>query len=260
MSDITKKIISLIGLLPTAIVGVILRKVFQVWGIFDPFSEWLGDWLKMHVAPAQVEWTIAGILALGAYAVLLWIVWWRRVTPIADAPLSANIPQPQRGIKVSAQAGPNTKQPLEIILGTGAPFDVVEPSGVNRTRIVRVKLQNNTDTEISNGTLKLLNLDPPNNGYKDFLLKDYITIGPHGRIFISVAAYNEGTSEALVGQWIQLIIQGAGGYFMPATFGHLHVGIPHTFHLNLSCLNGIYDEVYCRLHVDSDNVLHLERR
>jgi hypothetical protein len=83
MSNITKKIISLIGLLPIAIVGVILRKVFQVWGIFDPFSEWLGGWLKMHVTPAQAEWTVAGIIALGAYAALLWFVWrYNRPTPI----------------------------------------------------------------------------------------------------------------------------------------------------------------------------------
>jgi hypothetical protein len=259
MSDITKKIISLIGLLPTAIISVILRKVFQVWGIFDPFSELLGEWLKMHVTPAKIEWTIASILALAAYAVLLWIVW-RRVTPIADANLSANVPQPQGGIKAITQAGRNAKQPLQIILGTGDSFETVESSGANRSRTVRVKIQNNTDTEISNGTLKLLNLDPPNNGYKEFLLKDYITISPNGRIFIDVAAYNEGTSEALVGQWIRLIIPGAAGYFMSTTFGHLLVGIPHTFHLKFSCLNGFYDEVYCRLHVDSDNVLHLERR
>jgi hypothetical protein len=55
MSFIAKKVVSFIGLLVTAIVGVILRKVFQVWGIFDPLSEWLGGWLKMHVTPAQVE-------------------------------------------------------------------------------------------------------------------------------------------------------------------------------------------------------------
>jgi hypothetical protein len=196
-------------------------------------------------APIWADWIISGIFGL-LITFGLEIFFWN--------PRSLVRP------KVGAQAGPNAKQPLQIILGAEVPFDVVEPSGVNRTRIVRVKLQNNTDTEISNGTLKLLNLDPPNNGYKDFLLKDYITMGPHGRIFIGVAAYNEGTSEALVGQWIQLIIPDSSGYLMPATFGHLPVGIPHTFHLNFSCLNGIYDEVYCRLHVDSDNVLHLERR
>jgi hypothetical protein len=93
MSDISKKIISLIGLLATAIVGVILRKVFQVWGIFDPFSEWLGGWLKMHVTSEQVEWTIAGALALLGYATLLWIVWrYRHIPPLANAQLSPIFP------------------------------------------------------------------------------------------------------------------------------------------------------------------------
>jgi hypothetical protein len=71
---------------------------------------------------------------------------------------------------------------FQIILGTGNPYETVEPSGVNRNRIVRVKLQNNTNTEI-NGKLHLLNLDPPNNGFKDFLLKDRITMGRQEHIY-----------------------------------------------------------------------------
>jgi hypothetical protein len=76
MSDIAKKVLWSISLsIPTAVIGVILRGVFQAWGIFDQFSQWLGGWLKMHVTPAQIEWTIAASVALLAYAGLLWIVW-----------------------------------------------------------------------------------------------------------------------------------------------------------------------------------------
>jgi hypothetical protein len=85
----------------------------------------------------------------------------------------------------------------QIVLGKGKSYVRVEPSGLNRTRIVRVMLKNNTSAEISNGNLHIRNLDPPNNGYKDFLLEDRITLGPHKNTFIDVAAYNEGTSEAL---------------------------------------------------------------
>jgi hypothetical protein len=145
---------------------------------------------------------------------------------------------------------------FQIILGTGNPYETVEPSGVNRNRIVRVKLQNNTNTEI-NGKLHLLNLDPPNNGFKDFLLKDRITMGRHKNTFIGVAAYSEGTSEALAGPWIQLIIPDTGGYLMPATYGHLPIR-SHTFHLKFSSLDEIIDEVHCRIFLDSYRVLHLE--
>jgi hypothetical protein len=200
-------------------------------------------------------WGVGALLAV-LFLIFDFVRWFRTKTRVAAA---SSIPE-GRQIESPPRQTSLPSRPCQIVIGTGKPYETVEPSGVNRTRVVRVKIQNNTAAEISNGTLKLINLDPPNNGYKDFLLKDYITIGPHGRIFIGVAAYNEGTSEALVGQWIQLIIPSAAGYFMPATFGHLPVGIPHTFHLNFSCLSGIYDEVYCRLHVDSDNVLHLERR
>jgi hypothetical protein len=146
---------------------------------------------------------------------------------------------------------------FQIILGKGNPYETVEPSGVNRTRIVRAKLQNNINTEISNGKLHLLNLEPPNNGYKDFLLKGHITIGPHNNTVIDIAAYNEGTSETMAGAWIQLIIPNHGGYFMPATFGNLPIR-SHTFHLKFSYLGNVLDQIYCRTFVDSDHHLQLE--
>src|SRR5271157_6617334 len=69
-----------------AVLGTVLHKVFQAWGVFDPFSEWLGEWLKMHVSQAQVEWTAAGVLTLISYAVMLWIVWrYHRLPQIANA-------------------------------------------------------------------------------------------------------------------------------------------------------------------------------
>ena len=85
MSDIAKKVLwSIVLSIPSAAMGVILRGVLQAWGIFDPFSQWLGGWLKMHITPAQTEWTIAASVAFLAYAGLLWIVWryHRAPTPI----------------------------------------------------------------------------------------------------------------------------------------------------------------------------------
>src|SRR4029077_2800162 len=95
---------------------------------------------------------------------------------------------------------------FQIILGKVAPYETVETSGVARNRIIRAKLQNNTSTEISNGELHLRNLDPPNDAIKNFLIEDRITIGPHNNKFIGIAAYSEGTSQALPGPWIQLIL------------------------------------------------------
>jgi hypothetical protein len=248
MSDIAK-------LIPRIALGVVCliasHAVFEVFHLRGWYPEQQLAAIVM-VSPQTSFWVLSTVAAIGMWAGLDYLVY-RRKRPLTDPQIEPQSEPP------TAKGLPLAKQPLQIILGTGEPFETVEPSGANRSRTVRVKLQNNTGTEISNGTLKILNLDPANNGYKDFLLKDYITIGPHGRIFIGVAAYNEGTSEALVGQWIQLITPNIGGYIMPSTFGHLPI-IPHTFHLNFSCLNGIYDEVYCRLRVDSDNVLHLERR
>lgn len=76
MSDVVKKILwSLVLSIPAAILSFVIHEVLHAWGIFSPFAEWLGGWLKMHVSVAQAEWTIAGIIASVAYAALLWAVW-----------------------------------------------------------------------------------------------------------------------------------------------------------------------------------------
>jgi hypothetical protein len=56
---------------------------------------------------------------------------------------------------------PDGNKRIKIIIGTGAPYETVEPVGVNRRRTIRVRIENNTDAEISNGKLQVLNLDPP---------------------------------------------------------------------------------------------------
>jgi hypothetical protein len=146
------------------------------------------------------------------------------------------------------------KKPAQIIIG---PYATTEPSGANLTRTVRVMLKNNTSDTLSNGNLHIRHLEPPNNGYGNFLLEDKITLGPHKSTFIDVAAYNVGTAQALIGSWIQLIIPNSSGYLMAATFGRLPVR-SHKFRLAFSSLNEILDEVPCRLFVDSDHFLQLE--
>jgi hypothetical protein len=158
----------------------------------------------------------------------------------------------------SPRASPPTvsdKQSVQVLLGTGAPYETVEQAGLNRSRTVRVKIENNTNSEISNGKLEILNLDPPKNGNKDWLLKDGITIGPHKHTFVGVAAYNEGTSQAPVGTWIRLLVPMPSGFFAEA-MPNLPV-VPHTFHLKFSTLEGgLFDEVYCGLFVDQHHILH----
>jgi hypothetical protein len=82
MPEVARKIVwSILGAIISAIVGLIAREVLQAWGVLDPFSEWLGGWLKMHVSPPQAGWTVAGIVTLAAYAALLWLVWKRHRIP-----------------------------------------------------------------------------------------------------------------------------------------------------------------------------------
>jgi hypothetical protein len=176
MSDIAKKVLwSIVLSIPSAAVGAILRGVFQAWGVFDPLAEWLGGWLKIHVTQAQVEWTIAGILALLAYAALLWIVWrYHHIQPIAGATLSADISQSQRGMKVSTtdigQQGSSPQgigSPLQIEFGNDVKHERTQhfdETGIFR-RTIHISVFNVSLDDIPDCNLRLIAATPrPNTG------------------------------------------------------------------------------------------------
>jgi hypothetical protein len=150
------------------------------------------------------------------------------------------------------------KGAVKIIFGTGHPFESVAPAGKNKNRTVRVKIENNTDAEISNGTVNILNLDPPQKEHRNFFLKGDITIGPHRHTFVDVAYYSEGTSEAPPGPSFRLCVPIPSGFIFDTLPGTLPLR-PHNFHLRFSSLEDhTLDEVYCRLSVDQTHILHLE--
>jgi hypothetical protein len=137
---------------------------------------------------------------------------------------------------------------VEISIGTA--------NTANGIRTVRAKLQNNTRSAIL-GSLRLLNLAPPNNGHDGLPLKGEIAIAPHSHRFIDVASYPDRASE-VSGSRILLSIPDFDGFVMPSTFGNLPIR-SHKFHLTFSSLEGgIFDEISCRLFVDCDHILHLE--
>jgi hypothetical protein len=155
----------------------------------------------------------------------------------------------------------HTKRPrARIIFGAGHPFETVAPAGKNQNRTVRVKIKNFGDSEIVNGTLSVLNLDPPQNEHKDFFLKGDISLGPRKHIYVDVAYYSEGTSEAPPGPWMRLCVPIPSGFYFHTLPGTLPLS-PHTFHLRFSSLEDhTLDEAYCRLFVDQNHVLRLENR
>jgi hypothetical protein len=144
----------------------------------------------------------------------------------------------------------------KIIFGTGHPFETVAVAGVNRSRTVRVKIQNETDAEMSNGMLQLVGLDPPNKDHNDFLLQNGIGIGPRAHTFVDVAAYNEGSSQGRPGTWINLIVPPAWAFYGPPP--NLIPVATHTFHLRFSSWDGEHVKAYCRLSVDETHILRLQ--
>jgi hypothetical protein len=146
---------------------------------------------------------------------------------------------------------------IRLSLTGDGPFSTVAPAGVNRRRTVRVKIENNTSRPLTNGELRVLNLDPPYRDQTEFLLRGDLAIPAHGYVFADVAYYDEGSSQGRRGQFMYLSIP-TGAFFAEA-IPTLPLEPAHTFHLKFSTLGGaLFAEIYCRLFVDDDHALHLQ--
>ncbi len=147
---------------------------------------------------------------------------------------------------------------VEINVGRGAPYESIEPAGVNKRQFVRVCLQNKSLIEVANCKLDIVGLDPPNEKTSECNLKSDITIGPNSERFVDVAYYDIGSSQALAGRHIGLAVPQVGGFFAEAySFARLPL-TAHSFNLRLSRFSEVYDEISCRLFIDNQGLLKLE--
>lgn len=221
-------------------------------------------WPKMPPALVHTGVILGGVLTFAGVIIAIFGAW-----PVVPSPKMAIIGMGLSGLAFLLFVGwfwisprtsaSDTNSGVQIIVATGGSFELVEPAGVNRRRTIRVKIENNTDAGITNGKLQVLNLDPPYRDHTEFLLKSDISIPAHGHILADIAYYDEGSSQGLPGKWMYLVVP--PGAFFAEAIPTLPIETPHTFHLKFSTLEGgLFDEVYCRLFVDSGHVLHLENR
>jgi hypothetical protein len=146
----------------------------------------------------------------------------------------------------------STARPIaHVVFGTGQPFESIDPAGVNRRQTVRVKIQNESGAHISNGTVRINDLDPADKDHKIFFLKGDISLPPHESTFIDVAYRDIGSSEAKPGRSMRLCVP-----IGPAYFGRLPGTLPlepHTFYLEFSTPQvPVLDRAFCRLFVDNE--------
>ncbi len=157
VSDVVKKtILSVVLSIPSAILGLVTSKVFEKWGILTPFSEWLGNWLKMHVDPSQAGWTIAGITTLAAYGVLLWFVWrYHRNPRIVAATLGSNIDNATALVR-----GADKRPKIDIRFDSQHPYETSEISQNQVLNTVSVGLKNTGDVPASNCKVYIESIAP----------------------------------------------------------------------------------------------------
>jgi hypothetical protein len=78
------------GAVVAAPASYVVQRTLGAWGVLDDVSDALGYWLKIHVSPAAAGWTIALLLVLAIYGLILWLVWTPR----------------QRRVSAQARSGP----------------------------------------------------------------------------------------------------------------------------------------------------------
>jgi hypothetical protein len=155
-----------------------------------------GGWVVTFFAASAGGWDPVAVwlasLSAGACCALMFIAFKVHKYPAFPQPQGASSPVRAPSLQDGPipQSSPRTIKPsVKIGFGSGRLFETVARSGANLSRTVRVKIQNDTDDEISNGTMSVVNLEPPNRGHKDFFLKGDIRIGPRKYSFIDVAAF-----------------------------------------------------------------------
>ena len=171
-----------------------------------------------------------------------------------------HLAQPHDQSTLAGKFSPNKTltEEVRIVLGKGNYYENIETAGVNRRRIVRVEIQIKSSLSIANGRVDVVDLDPLNSAPSQLLLRDNISIAPTSSIFVEVACYDVGSSRALPGHHIRLVVPMVGGFFAEAyAYANLPL-VPHTFRLRFSRFDQVFDETPCLLYLDTKGVLKLE--
>ncbi len=175
-----------------------------------------------------------------------------RKTHVADGPPVVSADQSSAEPDGIVQDG----KEIRIVLGTGAPFESEER--------VRVKLQSVSKVQVGNCKLDIVDLEPPSRDasggdVSECALKTDISLGAGSELFVDVAYLDIGSPTALRGNYIHLAVARVGGFFAEAyAYSNLPL-ISHTFLLRLSRFSDVYDEIRCRLYLDANRVLRLEK-
>jgi hypothetical protein len=268
MPRIAKRIFySVAAAVPTVILQIILRRVFEVWGIFNPFSDWLGAWLKMHASPAQVEWTIAALISITGYVVLLYFIWRHfRASPSSEfaAPRTMDGVPSYPDPEIRDGASKNVfSEPPKIVFGNGNEYETKKANGLYKTpHTFSVGIKNaNYGMFLSNCKLHVEVNDPKNGHPKSYLLVDSFTLNASEERQVKFVSFDEPASISnYAGNHIRLHVPIVGNFY------DIGIGWPwqmpigaYVFTLRLTCKETAPNEVVCKVWVDDANKLHFER-
>lgn len=67
--------VTMVGAVASVPASYFFKQVLNAWGVLDPISDAFGKYLKANVPAATAGWTLALIIVLAIYGVILWRVW-----------------------------------------------------------------------------------------------------------------------------------------------------------------------------------------
>ncbi len=189
-------------------------------------------------ASTVISWTLPALLGIAT----LWIyhVYQQHITR-TSAP-------------ATSQSSARNQNTFAIRTGTGPDYDTRSPSHMGIVHCINVQLNNGTSRLLTGGTLLVSHLSPADNtGVREFSIKANLTIPPGEQIPVCLASHNEEASPGTM----SLQYQRFGAFLAPVGKGKL-VG-EHSFDLRFICNQQVTDEIHCRLLLDGNKIMRLER-
>ncbi len=215
----------------------------------------------------KIQWPGLGLTIVAAVAPTLGIVLpiWLRwailtaglimiVSPLIEAGCRRLLPSSMRDWIVKAHEPAIPRGHFEILTGYGPDYENRSSSRLGGiVHVVGIRLNNGTGRLLTGGRVLVSNLSPPDNaGERDFLIRSNLSVS-HDPIAVTLATHNNETCSGI----ISLQYERVSGLLSPSGRGML--AGQHNFDLRFVCDQQVTEEIHCRLFLDSNNVMRLQR-
>jgi hypothetical protein len=222
------------------------QRALREWGILDSVAIGLGDWLKIHIAPEQAAWTVAVIISLAAYGLVLWLIWrhYRR-------PLLVGATEGKAGALIS-----NLSSSIRLSVGEGNEFFETSSKNLYTTfRTFKLRIQNIDPTKSLSGCRVRLMEISPHEYDGPWILKDGFSLSAGDQEFLPLVRYQEARefnkNPTYGATFMEVLV--AKNAPMPLA------DKKHIFTIRATALESAYCEIQCQVWVEDGRLRIIKR-